>query len=118
MREVIRNWAAALNRRPMEVAQSYTADALLLWPEAASIAGADAIQAHLAERLAGLNSFTYRSEERMIDARLAYERGRFVAAVEGREPLVGSILHVLVAQSDGSWRIFREVWVPEPVAAP
>lgn len=117
VREVIRSWAAALNRRPLEVASSYTPDALLFQPETAPIAGAEAIEAHLAEWLAGLTSFTYHSDERTVDTRLAYERGRFVVALEGRDPLVGHVFHVLVPGSDGGWRIAREVWVPVPPAA-
>lgn len=97
------------------VAQLYAADAIELPPNAPAIKGRTAIEARIAESVAGMQDMTITSVETdgMLD--LAFDRGTYAVTVleEGmEEPLTinGKYIAILRRQSDGAWKLTRLIW--------
>ena len=95
----------------------WTGDPVAMWPDLPAVRGTSTIF----EAISGdLDAFTYTefeisTEEVQVAGDWAYARGTFMAAFEmkdGGEPIPydGKFLTIFKRQSDGSWKIHRDIY--------
>jgi ketosteroid isomerase-like protein len=103
----------------------YTQDAIVLRPHAPAVQGRDAIQQWLAT-VPSISNAKGQSVEIMGYGDLAYLRGTYsmtftIPGVPTPIDERGKVLQIYRKQSDGSWKMTREIYnsdLPLPVPAP
>lgn len=116
-------WSAAANRGDMAaVAALYTEDAILLPPNAASVRGRQSIQRFFEGfRAVSPSNVRLFPDEITACGNTAYELGRYEMTLNppGAAPINdrGKYIVVWQRQSDGSWRISRDIFNSDLAAA-
>lgn len=101
------------------IAEPYTNDAVFVSADGTVTKGRAQIEQLYRDRFAKSGAALetrIESEEVMIDADVAYERGRGMIALRGKDGRVSNwarFLTVWRRQPDGDWKIFRNVVLPD-----
>lgn len=122
--EGVAAWTAAVNRGDMAaVADLYTEDAMLMPPNGAALRGRDAVRTFFVEALSSLSPRDVKlsSDEVEVCGDSAYEVGRYQMTVQPSGGAAmndrGKYLVVWRRQSDGSWKIARDIFNSDLAAA-
>jgi ketosteroid isomerase-like protein len=122
LEDVDRAFSEAFGRDDTLVVSSlYTDDAVLLPPNHEAVMGRDSITAFWAALLTpALKSLHLETTEVGGSRGDVYEMGRYtLIAGDGSTADRGKYLVLLKRQSDGGWRLFRDMWSSDlPAAAP
>jgi uncharacterized protein (TIGR02246 family) len=120
--DVDRAFSAAFDRDDTLVISSlYTEDAVLLPPNHEPVVGRDSIAAYWAPLLSpALKSLHLETTEVGGAQDAIYETGNFtLIAEDGSTADRGKYIVLMKRQSDGGWRVYRDIWNSnQPVAAP
>jgi len=97
------------------IAAMYTSDAIVLPPDSEMIRGNDAIgKFWKAARDGGVQSVTLTTAELGRSGDIAYEVGKVSLTIQspGSEPTMAVSKYVVVwkRQTDGSWKLHRDIW--------
>jgi uncharacterized protein (TIGR02246 family) len=124
-------YIAAVNAEDAaKTAALYTEDAVRMEPNMPAVKGREAIQKALSEMMSGFDvDISLTSEELVVDGDWAFDRGQFMTHLMPKDPKAqmimdqGKYIVILRKETDGSWRVAREISnsnipLPPPPAAP
>lgn len=102
---------ALQTRKPASIAQLYTAQAQLLPPNAAPVAGTAAIMTFW-ESVLGLGISGIKIETMEVDAaaETAVEIGRYTLFADGSTPVDQGKYLVVWKNEEGAWKLHRDIW--------
>lgn len=109
-------WDAAFNaKQAAQVASFYDAEASVMPAGAAQVSGAGKIEEFWTSMFAqGVMEHRIEMAETLVDANLAFQRGKWSAAAidgYGDRQTFGGALHLTYRrQADGSWKILSHIW--------
>ena len=121
IRELIRTQTGAINRRDIDAVLNCLHPSAVYMPSGeARVEGREAVREALVALFSRAEvTVSYQSQEIEVVGVRAFERGQFVRSTLRREDgttsvVNGSTVRVLARDTDGSWRIFREIWAIHP----
>jgi len=97
------------------ITSTYTSDAVDCSPEGDCVRGRTAIEEHMKEEIAKLGkaeSASVTSSGSVQQGRFVYEWGRAEASFPNGKKVVDQYLTAWRKESDGTWKIFRNLVIP------
>lgn len=108
------DWVCAFNAKDgAGIAAVYTADAVLLPPDAAPIEGLEAISGFWGDFAGSVDSARLEIQEMFVDGDLANVIGTFKLEVAGEQPLTGKYVEMWT-RGEAGWRMHRDIWNATP----
>ena len=107
-------WVQAFNAKDgAGIAAVYTADAVLLPPDAGPIEGVEAIAGFWSDFAASVNSGNLEVQEVFVGGDLANVVGKYRLEVKGQQALEGKYIEVWT-RGEAGWRMHRDIWNATP----